>query len=113
MQSAMFNFLSLPTLWSVTKPPGPRYPKNVGPQWGLFDLTGIQMSTELSLSISDFKSYLFQLCTEGAQREQILSFQTKREDQCAVCLCVSVMGTCQRLWTALTGVRTQLGPHSH
>lgn len=57
----MFNVLLLPTLWSVTKMPGPRYPKNVGPQWGLFDLTGIQMGADQSLSISDFKSYSFNL----------------------------------------------------
>lgn len=35
---------SFPTLWGVTKLPGPRHSKNVEPQWGLFDLTGIQMS---------------------------------------------------------------------
>lgn len=51
----------LPTLWSVTKLPGPRYSKNVEPQWGFFALTRIQMSAGLSLSISDFKSYLFKL----------------------------------------------------
>lgn len=56
-----FTLKLLPTLWSVTKLPGPRYSKNVEPQWGLFDLTHIQMSTGLSLSISDFKSYLFKL----------------------------------------------------
>lgn len=61
---------SLPTLCSVTKPPGPRYAKNVEPQRALFDLTSIEMSTSLSLSISDIKSYLVKLWRRHHKRSR-------------------------------------------
>ena len=70
----------------MTKLPEPRYSKNVEAQWGPFDLTGIQMSVGLSLSISDFKGDLVKNdITKGARGEQILSFQAKRGEQvCSV-----------------------------
>lgn len=49
--------------------------------------------------------------TKEARREQILSYQSKRGEECAVCQ-RTVMGTCQRLRAALTGVRTRLGARS-
>lgn len=60
----------------------PSYSKNVEPQWGLFDWTGIEMSAGWSLSISDFNR---SICKKAQWERwkgesELLSFQSRRAE---------------------------------
>lgn len=72
----------------------------------------IHISTNLSLSISDFKTYLVNLEEQPFQKqlwgEQILSFNAKSEERYVECQ-RNVWGSCQEPWASLTDVRTLSG----
>lgn len=63
--------------------PRPSYSKNVEPQWGLFDWTGIQMSAGRSLSISDFNRSICENAQweRGNAKAEVLSCQSSRAER--------------------------------
>lgn len=87
----------------------PSYSRNVEPQWGLFDWTGIEISAGWSLSISDFNRSVCEKHNGNEGRVRASCFHFSPGGQSGG----DVVGRCQPPRAALTGVRTQPEARSH